>query len=367
VIAIITAAATGLLAIAVRRSLDAHDAARMVRVRAAAESTIRAVLAYWNADSMRAMATGATRSLPVPPGPFPGGVARQVTAERLDARRFLVHAVARHAAGIRGAATAAAVAIVTTVPTDSIWRDFYAALAAAGDVHLDAGAIVSGIDGGVPAAWSATDCPSGLAALIAALLGGPHRPGIALPAAGASVTATGATLAGLPPVWTGAPATDTTDFARLGPLPLAEVATIADRTESGSVRLASSAAGGICDRRAPGNWGRPDDPADPCFDFVPLIFSGSDLEITAGVGQGILVVEGTVTFRSGTAFTGLILATGRVELDGARVTGAVRAAAGARIDGVVESSACVVGRVLSRTRALRKPYRQGTRLWLPPF
>ncbi len=367
VIAVVSAAAAGILAIAVRRSLDAHDAARMVRVRVAAESAIRTAFAYWDADSMRALIPGGSRPLSIPATTFPGGVTRQVIAERLDARRFIIRAEARHAAGIRGNAIAAAAAIVTTVPTDSIWRDFYAALAAAGDVDLAAGAVISGMDGGIPAAWSARDCPPGLPALVAALLGGPNRPGIAVPGAGASVATTGATVAGLPPIWTGAPRTDTADFARLGPLPFADVAAIADRTESGSVRLASVASGGTCDRHATGNWGEPDDPTDPCFGFVPLIFAGADLDIATGTGQGILVVNGSVTLRAGVAFTGLVLATGRIDLLGGHVTGAVRAAAGARIDGVIESSACAVGRVVLGVRALRKPFRFGGRLWLPPF
>jgi len=51
----------------------------------------------------------------------------------------------------------------------------------------------------------------------------------------------------------------------------------------------------------------------------------------------------------------------------ARVTGAVRAGSGGRIGGVLESSACAVGRILERARALRRPYRLGDRLWIPPF
>jgi hypothetical protein len=174
-------------------------------------------------------------------------------------------------------------------------------------------------------------------------------------------------VAGLPPVWSGAPGTDTAAFHRLGPLPLSDVAVVADRVESGSVRLAPAAVGATCDRAAPGNWGAPGDPRDPCFDYVPLVFATSDLEIQAGSGQGILVVDGSVTFRAGTTFTGLVLATGRVDLDGARVTGAVRAGSGVRVYGVLESSACAVGRILHRTRAFRRPYRFGVRLWLPPF
>ncbi|MGD8279208.1 MAG: hypothetical protein PVH00_14315 [Gemmatimonadota bacterium] len=367
VLAVVTVVATGLLAIATRRFLDARDAARMVRVRSAAESAIRRALVYWDADSMRAMPFGAVRPLPAAAVAQPGGAIGRAEAERLDERRYLLRAGARHTAGIRGTAVAAATALVTTVPLDTIWRDFYAALAVAGDVDLADGTVISGIDAGVPTPWSPTDCPAGLAVLVAALLGGADRPGIALPAAGASLVATGATVAGLPPVWNGAPRTHTADFHRLGPIPLSDIATIADRTEAGSVRLAPSAAGTICDRTAPGNWGAPGDPADPCFDFVPLIFATSDLEITGGAGQGILVVDGSVTFRVGAGFTGLVLATGRVELDGARITGAVRAAAGARIDGVIETSGCAVGRVLRRTRALRRPYRSGVRLWLPSF
>jgi len=366
VLAVSAVAALGALRVGLQRALDARDAIRLVRVQSAAESAVRAALAWWNADSMRALLPGAT----IAPAPAAGslfrGVAHSATAERVGINRFLVRGEASLIAAGANAAVASALAVVAMIPTDEIWLDFHSALGSGGDVALAAGATVSGFDSGVPSGWSPADCPAGLAATVAALFGTPDRPGVAIPATGAGLTSTGATLSGLPPVLTGAPATDTADFLQLGPLPFSDVAVIADRVETGSANLAPSAIAGSCDPRAPGNWGAPADPAHPCFGFVPVVHAPGDLEIASGSGQAVLVVDGDLTLRAGVSFTGLILVRGRIDVDGA-VLGAVRAGAGGRIAGTLSYSGCAVGRTLERARALRRPYRTGDRFWLPAF
>jgi hypothetical protein len=364
VLAVSAVAGIGILRVAWQRLLDAHDAVRLVRVQVAAESAVRLALASWDADSMRNWPAGAVRPLPSAIGTLVGPVSHWASAERIGRSRFLLQA---EAATPAGSARALATATVAMIPTDEIWRDFHAAVAAGGNVLAVLGAVVDGRDGGAPPAWSPADCPAGLAATVAALLGAPDRPGVGIPASGAALTATGATLSGLPPVWTGAPRTDSADFLRLGTLPLSDVAAIADRVENSTVHLAPAAPGGVCDGKAPGNWGAPASAAHPCFGFVPLVYAPSGLEVASGTGQGILVANGNVVLRPGVAFTGLILATGLVELDGASVIGAVRARAGARVDGSVRYSTCAVGRTLDRARALRHPVRLGDRLWLPAF
>lgn len=367
VLAVSAVAALGALRVGLQRALDARDAIRLVRAQSAAESAVRAALAWWDADSMRAVPPGATVSLAPAAGSLFGGVAYSATAERAGLNRFLVRGEASLAAAGANAAIASAIALIAMIPTDEIWMDFHSALASGGDVTLTAGAIVSGTDSGVPPGWSPADCPPGLAAMVAALFGTPDRPGVAIPATGASLTATGATLSGLPPLLTGAPATDTADFVRLGPLPFSDVAVIADRVEVGTVNLVPSTIAGSCDIRAPGNWGAPADPTHPCFRFVPVVHAPADLEIASGTGQAVLVVDGDLTLRAGVSFTGLILVRGRIDLDGAAVIGAVRAGEGARVAGALRYSGCAVGRTLQRARALGRPYRTGDRFWLPAF
>lgn len=367
VLAVLAVAAIGVLRVGLERVQDARDATRLVRVQTAAESAVRMGLAGWPADSMRRLPAGGIRALPAGSGALPGGVTHEASAERIGRSRFLVRgeAVATTVGG--AGARASAVAIVAMVPTEEIWRDFHSALVSRGPVVLAPGAVVDGLDAGVPTPWSLSACPAGLASTVVALLGAPDRPGIALPATGAPISSVGATITGNPPVWSGAPRTDSTDFLRLGTLPFPDVAAVADRSESATIHLAPAAPGGMCDTRAPGNWGAPGDPAHPCFDFFPLIHAPGGLEVASGSGQGILVAAGDVILRSGVSFAGFILATGRVELDGATVTGAVRAASGARVDGAIGYSTCVAGRTLERLAAFRRPVRLGARLWLPAF
>lgn len=360
-------AAAGAVAVALQQRLDAHDAGRRVRVSAAAESAIRIALANWNADTMRSITAGATVSLPVAAPPAGSRVSRAATAERVGRSRYIIRGQAEIRTAGRATARASALATVVMVQPEEVWSDFYAALATAGDVSLGGSASVTGIDAGVPTHWSVSDCPAGYIASITSLLGSPDRPGIVMPAGPALATTAGSSVAGLPPVWLGAPLTDTAGFSRLGPLSLRDVAAIADRIESGTVRLAPVAAGGLCDTISAGNWGDPLNPTGACFGWLPLIFSPADLELAGGTGQGVLVVDGDVTLRTGVEFSGAILATGRIDIDGAHVTGAIRAGAGVRVDGTVTHNACVLSRTFALARAFRKPFRMRERLWLPSF
>jgi hypothetical protein len=69
----------------------------------------------------------------------------------------------------------------------------------------------------------------------------------------------------------------------------------------------------VCDRAPKTNWGQPDhsspttNPFKQCLDYYPIIYSKGDLSLNGGKGQGILLVNGSLTMNGGFEFDGLII------------------------------------------------------------
>lgn len=89
---------------------------------------------------------------------------------------------------------------------------------------------------------------------------------------------------------------------------------------------------GDCNVGDPSNWGEPAvyNPADdPCGSHFPIIYVDGNLTVTGGGrGQGILVVNGDISFSGGLDFYGIVMAKGVYVAtgNGNNVTGAVYAA-----------------------------------------
>jgi len=86
-------------------------------------------------------------------------------------------------------------------------------------------------------------------------------------------------------------------------------------------------AAGTCDANAPSNFGDPLrvlGPSSPCAAFFPVVHAEGDLRLSGGAGQGMLVVDGSLTLLAGARFTGVLL-----------VRGSARFEDGARLDGIV--------------------------------
>ena len=122
-----------------------------------------------------------------------------------------------------------------------------------------------------------------------------------------------------------------------------------------------------CDLADPLNWGDPVG-TSPCSDWLPVVHVRGSVVLAAGsVGQGILVVDGSVRVEGGARFVGVILARGDVTVSGlgAEIDGAVFAApasAGAvsRITdgGSIRFEPCAVQRASMLTaRLVRTPER----------
>ena len=103
-----------------------------------------------------------------------------------------------------------------------------------------------------------------------------------------------------------------------------------------------------CVTAPPGNWGDPYASGAPCGRYFPLVHAAGDLEIRAGRGQGVLVVEGSLTVAGGFAFAGLVLVGGSFTTEGigTRIEGAVvvmnAGGSGSRVDGatMIHYSSC---------------------------
>jgi hypothetical protein len=358
-LAIVEIAVLAVLLICREADASARDAAALARARAASEAAVRSALARWDESTMRAIPSLTRVPLSFATGSLPGSVQYTATAERLARGIWYVSGEGTLIGGGQIVARARSAALATAIPLTDFNADFQAALVSGGPTHVLAAATIDATrTGALPPAWSPADC-----APYATQNASVVRPAVAL---GALASLSGAgTILGLPPVLYRAPRTDSSDFARLGPLRWSELANIADRVESGALSLAPARSGSVCDVTATGNWGAPADPAHPCFDYFPLVYSPGPLTIT-GLGQGILAVEGPLTLAPGTQFSGVILARS-LDATQSEITGSVRVESSTRVSAVIRYNECAVQRALHRSPALRRVYRYAKRWWLPGF
>ena len=114
-------------------------------------------------------------------------------------------------------------------------------------------------------------------------------------------------------------------------------------------------ANGTCVTALSSNWGNPFDPWGACGDHNPAVYSVGDLQVHAGHGQGILVVEGDLTVSGDFHYFGVVIVLGRFLSTGvgAKITGAVFVANGEflpqSLDGMtrIQYSDCAVARALA--------------------
>lgn len=71
----------------------------------------------------------------------------------------------------------------------------------------------------------------------------------------------------------------------------------------------------VCDQSLIDNWGDPEG-TGPCMDYMPVIHAEGTLNITGGVGQGILIVEGDLNAAGGFSFYGIAVVKGTLKTTG---------------------------------------------------
>ena len=351
---------TGLLFVSTQEARVAAALVHTVRARAGAESAVRAVLAGWRTSAYRSIEPGAPGAAPAAAGTLAPDVAYDARVERLAAGLFLIRGEARSGPEAGPSARASVGLLVRGLLPADFAPDLAAALSAVGPVEVLPGGVVDGTGtAGPPERWGPDLCPPDS---ILGLPPGP-RPGVLLPE---DAPAPAGAVMGAPPVARDPDLADSTALAGLGPLGLADLAALADRTEAGAVVAAPRVAAGECDTGVAGNWGDPADPAAPCGGYFPLIFAPGDLALS-GAGQGVLVVQGDLALEPGAVFHGAVLVTGRVTVpEGAIVSGAVRAG-GASVAGAVRFDPCALGRALGSAPGLDRPLRPAGRSWVPVF
>lgn len=120
---------------------------------------------------------------------------------------------------------------------------------------------------------------------------------------------------GVPPVTMATRLTSDSSTAGTAPWP---IALPWGSTTLGGGQLAPSptASGNACLRSDPLNWG---DPAGgPCRDHYPVIRITGDLTLAVGsIGQGILLVDGSLRLEAGARFVGVVVATNDIVVAGA--------------------------------------------------
>lgn len=142
-------------------------------------------------------------------------------------------------------------------------------------------------------------------------------------------------------VSSGAPPLGTVDAPALGLLDLEAILNAADSTGPDGTPTPVEA-GGVCDVSDAWNWGDPLRPYRPCGPYFVLEGRRGALTLTGGSGQGVVVVDGDLSLRSGAFFSGLVVASGVLSVtEGSMVEGRVVAFGGLDVGvtgEVVESS-----------------------------
>lgn len=140
---------------------------------------------------------------------------------------------------------------------------------------------------------------------------------------------------------------------RLGRFDLEALLDVAEVALDGAGTPEPSERGGECLVGDPWNWGDPDRPGRPCGAHAPIRAARGDVLVDGGVGQALLIADGSVTLRGGARFHGLVLATGALRvIEGAEFRGYALAAGGLTVSPAarVVGSACWAARVLTANR-----------------
>ncbi len=176
---------------------------------------------------------------------------------------------------------------------------------------------------------------------------------------------------GQPPVRVSPNARSVETYEQFGQVDRSFLSTLATQIPSGGVLTPAPRVDGRgeCDPHAPGNFG---DPlrvlgADsPCKSFFALVHVDGDLRLVGGAGQGMLLVDGDLTLKTGARFEGVVVARGTVRLEsGAQMVGVVLADQVALEGGsIVQYSSCAIARALvAGTRPMPQPGQSWTEMF----
>jgi Na+-transporting methylmalonyl-CoA/oxaloacetate decarboxylase gamma subunit len=315
----------GMLAVANGEQAVAGALSRKARAVRQAEAAALEAVRAWSTHSMSDMGVGERRPLDT------GDVDGAAWAERIDSALFLVRGEGS-VPGPGEGATAAAGLLVRVLHPRTLARGFPGALNVPGPADITGTVLGSGGCGGA-------------------------GPGVVSPTVRIEA---GALVDGNPPVRYETPPPVPAPDPMAPPVANA----LADLRHTGfTAEPRPMAAGGAC---VPGdrNWGSTD-PSHPCHALLPMVVT-SDLDLTGGVGRGVLVVAGDLFVTGETELEGIIVVLGHLTLDaGSAIRGTARAGS-ARIEGRVMRDDCAVAAALSAP-SLDRGFRPAPRWWIPLF
>lgn len=144
------------------------------------------------------------------------------------------------------------------------------------------------------------------------------------------------------------PSVTSQNFNQFGPISFHDLSLSADKIVSGSLVIGPSYnAGPTCRLTDLVNWGAPEDPSGACGSYFPVIYAPGDLDLSGGTGQGLLLVDGNLTFSGNARFYGAIVVNGSVNLTSGEIHGTLLVqdffGTGATINGTrIEFSRCAI-------------------------
>jgi hypothetical protein len=172
-----------------------------------------------------------------------------------------------------------------------------ASLTTQGSVAVSGTAEIHGADQ-VPTGWTSCDPP------------GPPQAGVR--DAGGTVTTQGTSeVTGNPPVLND-PTVNNNTFTVFGGATYAQLAARATITLPGGTytQIAPVVTNGVCDKTVLTNWGDGFNPNLPCGTYFPIIHLTGNTQINGVQGQGILLVDGTLTIQGSWDFFGITIIQG---------------------------------------------------------
>jgi len=185
------------------------------------------------------------------------------------------------------------------------------ALTTRGSTKIGGSSFIDGVDDSV----SGWNCPSPAAS----------KPGIAI-ADTTQITTSGCNncITGSPAISQTPLANNDSTYTQFGGVSFNDLAASADPSHSyptgGTFNgMVPSYTGTSCNTGDPNNWGDPirSVPATAyCSSYYPIIYSNGNLNVTGGVGQGMLLVNGDLSVAGGFQFFGIVIVTGHLKTTG---------------------------------------------------
>ena len=140
----------------------------------------------------------------------------------------------------------------------------------------------------------------------------------------AVTTGGSAAVTGSPPIMHDPNVTDST-FSKYGDVTYSQLAARAQVTLPGqnfSNSIGPVVTGGQCDKSVVTNWGDPTNPGQPCGAYFPIVHITGNATINGVQGQGILLIDGSLSVQGGFQWFGITIVRGSFSTAGGGSTSA---------------------------------------------